>query len=878
MFVSIHLVTFVGNAFATITYDYNNCVSSCNGAYDCTVINANQVFYGWADANGDYIEDIDNYDGTAIAQCKNGKFAIIIKTTEENDIFSFVLSARGNFTIDYGNGYIRTINKTSGSSTTYKNTASPYITPGIYALIFDGTATSYLSGGTAAIRFSANNKVIGIYGSLGAIFSTLGNTEGLAGNSSALRSIQPVFTETFQNNTNLRTPIPKNLFSGVTGTPTDSMFHGTFSGCSNLRHTDIDDPNNPGMKYAIPPTLFAGISGAPSTEMFRYAFYNCTGLTGTIPATLFSGVRGAPANGMFFATFSYCTNLTGSIPETLFSGISGAPARNMFINTFFRNEHLTGSIPANLFSGLSGAPAFNMFEGTFSGCKALTGTDIDDPNNPGMKYAIPPTLFAGISGAPDGEMFESTFFNCSGLVGTIPRNLFSGIRGAPTSKMFYSTFQGCSGLTGSIPANLFGGISGAPAENMFYGTFTSCSGLSGTDIDDPNQPGYKYAIPPTLFAGIIGAPATSMFSRTFYGCSGLTGTIPGSLFSGISGAPKATMFSELFRNCTGLTGSIPGDLFSGISGKPATSMFNSTFYGCSGLTGSIPSNLFSGISGKPAGAMFYSTFAECNRLRGPIPGDLFSGIIGKPEYRSFNSTFRACTNLGKDTINNIKTYYIPPELFAGISVTSEADTMTGIFTGTGLLETCPRGTSQYTTGFESYFSNRKSCTSCPVEYPLYDSTNDTCYAQVTFIDSDDNALLKKEDVYYDAQNASGYNLPSYSPVKPDTVIDNWKNGSGTVIAANDVLTGNQVVYSDWGFHCDSGHYFHVGNEQICAAETKRTEHAMVIQFDPEHTYYIHATPNSEHDYTINSSSIHKMKANYNGTIYNLHDASVYFDN
>ena len=58
---------------------------------------------------------------------------------------------------------------------------------------------------------------------------------------------------------------------------------------------------------------------------------------------------------------------------------------------------------------------------------------------------------------------------------------------------------------------------------------------------------------------------------------------------------------------------------------------------------------------------------------------------------------------------------------------------------------------------------------------------------------------------------------------------------------------------------------HIGNEQVCIAESKRTEHALVIQYDPEHTYYIHATPNSEHDYTINSSSIHKLKADYNGT-------------
>ena len=45
----------------------------------------------------------------------------------------------------------------------------------------------------------------------------------------------------------------------------------------------------------------------------------------------------------------------------------------------------------------SGQPVFSM---TFYGASNMTGTNIDDPNNLGMKYALPPTLFDGISGAP----------------------------------------------------------------------------------------------------------------------------------------------------------------------------------------------------------------------------------------------------------------------------------------------------------------------------------------------------------------------------------------------------------------------------------------------------------------------------------------------
>ena len=759
--------------------------------------------------------------------CIENKFQIT--TTNDTDKFVFSMSAKGQFYVDWGDGNVEMINRTGTTMTEYSH---DYASTNEYIIKFGGLATGYTKNSDAyqlphrsCIFFGSptendnvgvNNtydKLAGISGSLGALFPTIGTVTAIA--------TQPNFMYVFRGCSNLTSSIPENLFSGISGSTVAYMFTGTFFGCSGLVNTNIDDQNNLGKKYAIPPNLFSGLSRVASPSVFLYTFRNCSGLTGTIPGSLFN--------------MQFATDGMGSVFHTTFYGCSG----------------LTGPIPANLFANVSGKVGSYFFYQTFNGCKNLSGTNIDDPDNPGMKYAIPPTLFSGITGAKAATnvgSFGGTFSSCSGLTGTIPGDLFSGISSAPISNMFYQTFSNCSGLTGSIPENLFSGISGVPANNMFQQTFRGCSGLSGTDIDDPDQPGYKYAIPPTLFSGISGSPTTQMFYATFSGCSELSGTIPKNLFSGISGKPALSMFQDLFSYDAKLVGSIPGNLFDGISGAPADSMFTGTFINCTNLTGSIPENLF-------------------------------SGIVGKLAYRSFVSTFAGCINLGKDRIGGTSTYYIPPELFAGIDKTSTAtDMMAGVFANTGLLTTCPSGTNQYITGFESYFNGKKSCTECPVAYPDYDTTNQQCYAQVTFIDSDDNTLLKKEDIYYDGNNGSGYNLPSYSPVKPDTVIENWKNGSGTVIGANDVLTGNQVVYSDWGFHCDSGHYFHAGNEQICTAETKRTEHALVIKPDANHTYYIHATPNSEHDYTINSSSIHKMKVNYNGTIYNLHDASVYYDN
>lgn len=824
-------------------------------------------------------------DANSNEACIENKFQIT--TTNDTDEFVFNMSAKGTFYIDWGDGTVELIDRSN--TTTMTEYSHNYASADEYIIKFGGVATEYIRGDSNGYynnvsciyfgepvagdpanvgRNNTNDKLAEISGSLGALFPTLGT--GYAN--------QPRFTSTFRNCTNLQ-GIPATLFNGITGTATTNMFTRTFYGCSGLRGTNIDDPANPGMKYAIPPNLFSGLSSAPNGGTFYMTFYGCSGLNGTIPGSLFN------------------------IPSI-------TPTQSVFHSTFFDCSSLTGPIPSDLFANVSGDASSYTFYYTFRGCSSLSGTNIDDPNNPGMKYAIPPTLFSGITGIPGtrratfqgtfnrcsglvgsipGTLFSSistspkestfmdTFYNCSGLTGKIPSNLFAGISGAPAKATFSGTFSGCTNLTGQIPSDLFENISGAPADSMFYCTFYGCSSLTGS-------------IPGNLFSGISGVPAVSMFNSTFYGCSGLNGTdiddpsqpgykyaIPPTLFSGISGAPAKQMFRSTFQSCPGLTGTIPENLFAGVHGKPAPAMFLNTFYGCSGLIGSIPGNLFSSVSGAPESSMFQATFRDCSSLTGPLPGDLFAGIYGKASTQSFYYTFYNCTNLGKDTIGGTSTYYIPPELFAGIDKDSTAtEFMNVVFTGTGLLTTCPAGTSQYITGFESYFSGKKSCTQCSVNYPNYDTTNDQCYAQITYIDSDNNTLLKTEDVYYDANYPNGYTLPSYSPTKPDTILDNWENGAGTVIGANDILTGNQVLYSDWGFNCDSGRHFHIANEQVCVAESKRTEHALAIQVDPEHTYYIHATPNSEHDYTINSSSIHKLKADYNGTIYNLHDASVYF--
>ncbi|MDR1207377.1 MAG: hypothetical protein LBK26_03115, partial [Rickettsiales bacterium] len=349
------------------------------------------------------------------------------------DAFDFQISARGNFSINWGDGIIDEVNKQNTTNTKYTHN---YASSGNYTVSIHGLATEYNTGtSTAAISFGSSTvktKITGISGSLGDIFPTLAN------------GTNPRFYRTFYGCTGLTGSIPPKLFNGLSGAPVTHMFDYTFRDCT-------------GLTGSIPQELFSGLSGAPASYMFNYTFVGCTGLTGKIPAELFSGISGAPAEHMFNSTFSGCTGLSGSIPSELFSGISGTPASHMFYWTFSGCKGLTGAIPSGLFSGINGAPANQMFMSTFSGCTGLTG-------------AIPAGLFGNISGAPAVYMFSGTFDSCKGLTGKIPAGLFGNISGAPAVYMFSNTFEDCSGLTGEIPAGLFGNLSGAPATGMFSNT------------------------------------------------------------------------------------------------------------------------------------------------------------------------------------------------------------------------------------------------------------------------------------------------------------------------------------------------------------------------------------------------------------------------
>lgn len=485
-------------------------------------------------------------DVTLYAHWHQGVDWVFTATTTElpaNRTVKFNISAAGKFYVDCGDNGVLSgsgvdgmlIDRTGNTSTGITYTCT-YSSAGSHQIKFGRRvgegATGY--GNSPAISFymidvgGETCDLASISGSLGALFPTIGN--GGDGN-------QPKFYQTFKQCSNLTGSIPRTLFSGLSGAPSTSMFHYTFSGTgltgaipsnlfANVTGVSLYMFNNtfsysPGLTSIEQGGIFNNVVGTSSDlhkQLFAYTFRG-TGIT-SVPANLFSNVASV-GEAMFSSTFADCANLT-SVPATLFSNIT-TPVKYLFNETFSGSG--LQSVPANLFSGITSAgTADGLFKQTFKGCASLT--------------SVPATLFNRITGAPSKDMFNGTFAN-SGLM-TLPIGLFTGLSGAPAVGMFQDTFNGCVDMVGQLSSTMFAGIVGAPASRMFSGTFGECSGLTGS-------------IPAGLFSGINGPQKSNAFEYTFGGCSGLTGYVPPALFvqSKLTGNVSSFM-SEIFMGASSM--------------------------------------------------------------------------------------------------------------------------------------------------------------------------------------------------------------------------------------------------------------------------------------------------------------------------------------
>ncbi len=278
------------------------------------------------------------------------KFWIV--TTPNTVDFSFNMTAKGDFTVDWGDGNIEPISRTDTTEATYTHT---YDIAGEYTIGFDGVATGYNSHwSTSVFNFKNNKNLAAIYGSLGALFPSFAT------------GAQPSYYSTFHGCSNLASEIPPELFRGNYGTMRGyAMFRQVFSGCSKL-------------SGQIPPNLFSDMEGCIEHTGFASLFQGCKSLTGEIPEDLFAGFTGFCSSDsfQFSTTFNGCSGLTGEIPEKLFSRIVADASKNQyaFNSTFGGCKNLTGFIPPGLFSGISteNGVANQFMSGTFSGSGIAT--------------------------------------------------------------------------------------------------------------------------------------------------------------------------------------------------------------------------------------------------------------------------------------------------------------------------------------------------------------------------------------------------------------------------------------------------------------------------------------------------------------------------
>ena len=249
-------------------------------------------------------------------------FTVTTTNLRTNTVFTFAISAKGTFYVDWGDGSPeQTIDHTGNNYPALEEISHTYTSAGTYTIGLRGLATGYSSDDlVAAISFgylsdgevSARNYIASVSGSLGAIFPTIGTEI-------------PSFIGAFANCYNL-TSIPGTLFSGVTGSR-PHMFDFTFY------NNAISE---------IPGNLFSGISGA-AESMFQYTFAGCDNLM-FLPNGLFSGVSGT-ANSLFSTTFDSCSSLGGYIPKDLFNfgtgGLTYNASNNMMFSMFFRTNLAT---------------------------------------------------------------------------------------------------------------------------------------------------------------------------------------------------------------------------------------------------------------------------------------------------------------------------------------------------------------------------------------------------------------------------------------------------------------------------------------------------------------------------------------------------------
>ena len=687
------------------------------------------------------------------------EFTVTVSVNEGSPSFVFLISAAGTYYIDWGDGTSeQTVVIRSVGERTIRH---EYLHGGQYKIGISGQATAYSTDYTVPAIDFAWRTVVGISGSLGAVFGTL--TDHVDSDGNLLPDAQPSFYQTFALCALLSGNIPKNLFKGISGTPVPQMFQSMFAACNKL-------------SGSIPENLFSGLSGKPASNMFYGTFSGCSGLTGPIPENLFAGIdKNTILYDQMLGVFGQ-TNLARSCPDNAYEYKTG-------FEEFFDGHVSCSSCPTEF------PNSDTVYNKNIDMCYTTCGTDY--PQNckkyyttngagnivmPGAQYTIryidsdgqeilsdnPTTWTIGetsyvkldapanianfmyyyinedkinniVTELSDGIFFDNAKNNVLTIyVKTAPFSLTTTDLADDTTFSFEIGAKGVFFVNwgdGSV-LEFITNYSDSPQtiSHVYTKAGKYIIGISGqvTVYSDDTAISFSENKLIAKISGSLGAifgtitnrvdadgnlldDAQPLFKGTFSGCTNLTGNIPENLFTGISGAPASYMFYRTFYNCSGLTGPIPENLFGKLSGAPASHMFDSTFYNCSGLTGPIPENLFGKLFGAPASYMFYSTFLNCSGLTGPIPSGLFGEFNSKEQSYMFYRTFYNCHKLSGS---------IPANLFKGITYNRQAsnelrETFRYCSSLSGYIPEELFGTLSSSTDTTNMFDGTNLATTCP---------------------------------------------------------------------------------------------------------------------------------------------------------------------
>jgi uncharacterized repeat protein (TIGR02543 family) len=177
---------------------------------------------------------------------------------------------------------------------------------------------------------------------------------------------------------------------------------------------------------------------------------------------------------------------------------------------------------------------------------------------------------------------------------------------------------------------------------------------------------------------------------------------------------------------------------------------------------------------------------------------------------------------------------------------------------------------------EHSHSDGGTVTSCDCDNG-YEKSSNACVVSQYTIDYVYNGGVMPDGVI----NPVSYNIETpvitlNNPTKEHFTFQGWYNnaefdGNRISIIDPSQSTGNLTLYAKWEFECESGKWMHIGNSKVCLYTEQKTHPSIVVDMNGTPYYMMLST---DSNLPIHDGTTQKFHVEYNGGMYNIHDASV----